>query len=258
MINTKEQIMTLLNKEARLDNRKLDEYRKPITIETNVSPKAEGSAKVTIGETIVVAGVKMDVGTPYSDNPDQGNLMVNAELLPLSSPDFESGPPSIGSIELARVVDRGIRESKCIDLQKLCIKKEEKVWNIFLDIYPLNNAGNLFDAAALAALAALKDAKIPEYDEKKERVEYGKKTKKNVPLAKIPISCTILKIDDKLIVDPTDEEEKFMDARLTVATLDNGEICALQKGGKASLSLEDIKSMVDIALKKNKELNKLL
>lgn len=258
MITNKSHVMNLLTKDLRLDGRKLEEYRKPITIETNISPKAEGSAKVTMGDTIVIAGVKMDVGEPFPDTQDKGNLMVNAELLPLASPSFESGPPDVFSIELARVVDRGIRESKCVDMEKLCIKEGEKVWNLFVDIYPLNDSGNLYDAAALAALAALKDAKFPEYNEKEGKVVFGTKTKKGVPLTKFPISCTLIKIGNKILVDPNKEEEEIMDSRLTVATLDNGEICALQKGGQYSLSTEDIKNMVEIALKKNIELKKLL
>src|SRR3989344_1210715 len=252
MITNKSHVMNLLAKDLRLDGRKFDEYRKPITIETNISPKAEGSAKVTMGDTIVIAGVKMDVGEPFPDTQDKGNLMVNAELLPLASPDFESGPPDVHSIELARVIDRGIRESKCIDMEKLCIKKGEKVWNVFIDLYPLNDAGNLFDAAGLAALAALKDAKFPEYDEKEGKVKYGTKTKKSLPLTKLPISCTLVKIGDKIIVDPNIEEEKAMDARLTIATLENSEICALQKGGNFSLSIDEIKSMIDIAIEKGR------
>lgn len=258
MIATKDYVTTLLSKDLRSDNRKLEEYRKPITIETNISPKSEGSAKVTIGDTIVIAGIKMDIGEPFPDTQEQGNLMVNAELLPLSSPDFESGPPDVHSIELARVIDRGIRESKCIDMKKLCIKKGEKVWNVFIDLYPINDSGNLFDAAGLAALAALKDAKFPECDEKEGKVIFGTKTKKNLPLTKLPISCTLFKIGDKIIVDPSLEEEKSMDARLTIATLENNELCALQKGGNSPLTTEEIKKMIEIAIEKGKELRKLL
>ena len=115
----KDHIISLLAKDMREDGRKLTEYRKPIKIEYGISPKsAEGSSRVMIGDTEVVAGVKLEVGKPFPDTPDDGVLMVNAELLPLSNPDFESGPPSIASIELARVVDRGIRESHMIDTEK--------------------------------------------------------------------------------------------------------------------------------------------
>jgi len=254
----KNYIESLLNKEKRTDLRKLDEYRQPITVEYGISAKsADGSAKVTIGETIVVAGVKFGVDKPYPDNPDEGTIIVNAELLPLSAPEFEPGPPDIYAIELSRVVDRAIRESKAIDFKKLCITAKEKCWILFIDIYPINNAGNLFDAAGLAALAALQDARFPKYDEAKETVIY-EKSERPIELLKMPISCTILKIGKKMIVDPTIEEEKAMDARLTVATIDKDTICAMQKGGAISLSIDEVKAMVDIAFSKREELLKHL
>ncbi|PIZ53690.1 RNA-binding protein, partial [Candidatus Woesearchaeota archaeon CG_4_10_14_0_2_um_filter_33_10] len=122
-------ILNFLEKGIRFDGRKLDEYRQ-IKVEKGFSENAEGSARVTIGDTIVFAGVKLSVGEPYPDTPNEGTMMINAELMPLSNPDFEPGPPAIQAIELARVVDRGIRESGTIDTKKLCIKKEEKVWSI--------------------------------------------------------------------------------------------------------------------------------
>ncbi|MBS3108697.1 exosome complex protein Rrp42 [Candidatus Woesearchaeota archaeon] len=255
----KSYIESLLSKGVRADLRKLDEYRKPINVEYGISAKsAEGSAKITMGDTVIVAGVKFGVDKPYPDNPDEGSIVVNVELLPLSSPDFESGPPDVDAIELARVVDRAVRESKAIDFKKLCIKEGEKCWMIFIDIYTINEAGNLFDAANLAALAALQDARYPKYDEKTGVVAYDERTSKPIELLKIPISCTILKIGNNLIVDPDLEEEKAMDARLTVATADDDTICAMQKGGEVPLTTEEVKKIVDIAFKKRPELLKYL
>ncbi|MEM5804572.1 MAG: RNA-binding protein, partial [Candidatus Aenigmatarchaeota archaeon] len=94
---------------VRLDGRSFDQFRE-VSIETNVVTSAEGSARVKIGNSLVLAGVKMDVMEPYPDTPDEGNLVVDAELLPIASPDFEPGPPDEHAIEIARVVDRGIRE----------------------------------------------------------------------------------------------------------------------------------------------------
>ena len=140
-------VKKLLMTEKRFGGRKLDEFRK-IEVEYGVSAKsAEGSARVKIGDTEVIAGIKMEVGVPYPDQPEKGTLMAGVELLPLSSPEFESGPPSIKSIELARVVvDRGIRESDALDLKKLCIKKGEKMWMVIIDNYSINDDGNLADA----------------------------------------------------------------------------------------------------------------
>jgi len=251
-------VTNLLDKEFRLDGRKLDQFR-DIKIEYGVSNKsAEGSALVKVGKTEVVAGIKMEVGTPYPDNPDEGTIIANVELLPLSSSEFESGPPSVKSIELARsVVDRGIRESKAIDFKKLCIKKGEKSWIILIDAYSINDDGNLADAIGLATLAAIKDSKFPKYDEKAEKIDYSEKTKKGIELKESPIPVTVLKIKNKFIVDPTLDEENAMGARLTITTVDDGRICALQKGGDVPLTEDDVEKMVEIATKKGKELRKL-
>lgn len=252
----KNHILKLLSTGTRLDGRKANEYRKPIKVEAGIIKTAEGSAKVTIGETEVIVGVKLEVGTPYPDAPDQGTIIVGAELLPMSNPDFELGPPGIQAIEIARVVDRGIRESKAIDFKELCIEKGEKVWIILIDICTINDAGNLLDAASLAALAAIKNAKFPKYDG--EKVDYKEKTSKKLHVTKDPIGITVCKIGDTFIVDPTTEEEKVIDARLTVVSEKDGTLCAMQKGNDQPLTSEDIMSMIDIGLEKAKELRKVL
>jgi len=189
----------------------------------------------------------MAIEKPFDDTPEDGVLMVNAELLPLSNPEFESGPPSIEAIETARVIDRGIRESKSINTKELCVKKGEKVWTLAIDVVPLNYDGNLIVMGGLAAVAALLNARFPKVKED-GTLDYHEHTDKKVALKNIPIPVTVCKIADLFIVDPTAEEENAIDARLTITSLDDGKICALQKGGVGSLSVEDIKKMVDLAI----------
>jgi exosome complex component RRP42 len=249
----KQHIITYFNQDTRFDGRKLLQYR-DVSIEYGISKNAEGSARVKIGETEVLVGIKMELGTPYSDKPDEGTIIVGAELYPLSNPKFEGGPPDIHAIELARVVDRGIRESKALDFKKLCVEPGKKVWLLVIDICPLNDAGNLFDAASLAAIAALKDARFPEV--KDDVIQYKHLTDKHVELENLPVSITVIKIKDKFLIDPTTEEEEITDARLSVATMEDGVVCALQKGGDAILTEKDIGDMIEIATEKAKELRK--
>ena len=54
-------LLRLAEEKKRIDDRKFDEYR-PIEIEEKVIRMAEGSARVKIGNTMVLAGIKMDVG----------------------------------------------------------------------------------------------------------------------------------------------------------------------------------------------------
>ncbi len=255
---TKERIAAYLEKGKRFDNRELLSYR-DIKIETGISKNSEGSARVKIGKTEVIVGVKLDVLEPYPDSPDGGVLITTTELTPLSSDRFEYGPPRENAIELARLVDRGVRESGLIDFKKLCIKEGEKVWGIFLDIYSVNDDGNLIDAACIGAIAALFDAKMPEYDEEKERVNYGKLTKKTLPLTDIiPITMTFHKINGKIILDPIREEEDASEARITLAiSLYNKKkvVNAMQKGQETALTIEEAEKIFDIAFEKYDELS---
>ena len=254
MKQLKSQIINGLEQDLRFDGRKPLDWRK-IEVEYGISKNAEGSARVKFGDTEVLAGVKLSIGKPYPDTPDEGSLMVDADLSPMSSPDFETGPPDIKAIELARVVDRGIREAKTVDMKKMCIEKGEKCWFVSIDVVTINDGGNLLDACALAGLAALKDTKIPKLED--GVVKYGEPTKDSLPLEKEPIAVTVLKIGKFFIVDPLVEEEDNFDSKLTVTTTD-GTICAMQKGGNGTLSVEDIEKMVDIGIEKAKEIRKHL
>ena len=251
---TEERIREYLKGGNRFDGRKQDEFRE-LTLEKDVSKNAEGSVRVKLGKTEVIVGVKAGVGTPYPDSPDKGNMMVTAELLPLSSKRYELGPPQFPAIELGRVIDRGIRESKVIDFEKLVIEEGEKVWTIFIDIYSINDDGNLLDAAGIGALAALKIAKLPKYDEKEEKILYDEPGE-DIPLTGVnPIAITVHKIGDKLIVDPNQEEEDTAETRLTIGISD-GSISSMQKGEINTMKDEDILKAIDMADKNWKELFK--
>lgn len=243
----------------RADNRRMDEYRN-IRIEKGAIYTADGSARVKMGETEVVAGVKFETGTPFADTPDEGVLMVASEFLPLASPEFESGPPGEDAIEVSRVVDRAIRESKVIDFKKLCITPKEKVWMVYVDVDVLDDDGNLIDATSLAAVAALMTAKIPDLDEEGEIIR-EKKGHKNLEMAGLPLSVTVAKIADKLVVDPDLSETQALDARVTVGTFEKDgqtHLCSMQKGGFVGITQEELERIIDIAIRKGDDLRKML
>jgi len=249
-----EYAVELIERGKRIDSRNFDEFRK-IEIKTNVAGKAEGSAMVKLGETELIAGVKMEIAKPFEDTPNEGVLVVNAEFSPLASPDFESGPPSENAIELARIVDRGIRESKAIKMDELVIEAGEKVWGIFIDIHFINHKGNLIDAAALAAITALLNTRVPKIvDEKIVRKEFERK----LPVEHQPITVSVCKLGNKYILDPLLEEENVLDAKLSVAVMEDDRICALQKQGNKGLEFDEIETMLDLAMEKSKEIRKLI
>lgn len=253
--DTKKHIIESLDKGIRYDGRKKDQLR-DIEIKTGVIETAEGSAYVKCGNTEVLAGVKMTVEKPFPDTPGEGILMVGAELYPMSSSKYESGPPDNKAIEVARVIDRGIRESKSLDNKRLCVTLGEKVWTINVDIAPLNDDGNLIDVGSMAAVAAILSAKFPKYENGK--VDYHVKTQESLPFNKFPVAITVLKLGNHYLIDPTDSEQNALDARLTVTSLEDGTLCAMQKGGDSPLSIEDVDKMTTLAISKAEEIRKLI
>jgi exosome complex component RRP42 len=250
------QIEQFIEKGKRLDERGLHDYRE-IKIEQGLIEKAEGSARVLLGKTEVLVGVKVETGEPFPDTPNEGVMTVNAELVPIASPTFEAGPPNEDSIELARVVDRGIRESKAIDNEKLCIEPGKKVFVVFVDVYVLNHDGNLIDASAIAAMAALLNTKMPNYEIKDGELKI-KQGYCQLPVKSHPVTVTMGKINNTLIVDPGLEEEEVMDSRISMAINEEGHICAVQKGGSGYFTPQQILEASKIAQEKAVEIRKKL
>ncbi|MEA1925036.1 MAG: exosome complex protein Rrp42 [Candidatus Altiarchaeota archaeon] len=245
-------VTSLLKEDRRIDNRKLDEFRK-IKIEKGYSSeKAPGSAFINLGDTKVLVGISMGVGEPYPDRPKSGVMTTNVELRPIASPLFESGPPREKAIEIARVVDRGIRESGAIDVDNLFIE-EGKVWIAFIDIHVLDDRGNILNAAGIAAIAALLDTRLPKYEDGLViRGEWEGK----LPVTCTPVPVTHVKIGDKLVVDPNLDEEYARTTQLTVTTTDA--INAMQKSGIGEFSSEEVDKAIDTSFKKAKEIREIV
>ena len=242
----KDYLYQLMLKGERADGRAFDQYRE-IQVEAGVIRKAEGSALVKLGKTQVMVGVKIQPGEPYPDTPDRGVIITNAELVPLASPRFEPGPPTEVGIELARVVDRGVRESGSVDLEALCIAPGEKVWIIFIDIHVLDDCGNLMDASSLGAIAALMTANVP-------AEQYGLGEDYPLPVKDVPVATTAVEFGGAVMFDPDTDEESVADGRLTVITTADGSICGMQKSWPGPISQDQIYRIVDISCEKAKEI----
>ena len=242
----KDFIYNLLLKGERIDGRTFDQYRE-ISIQRDVIRKAEGSALVKLGSSQVLVGVKMQPGEPFQDTPNKGVIITNAELVPLASPSFEPGPPNEVGIELARLVDRGVRESKAVDLEALCIVPGKQVWIIFIDVHILDDCGNIIDAASLGAIAALMSTKVP-------AARYGLGEDYILPIRDIPIATTAIEFNDVLMFDPGVDEEAIANTRLTIISTMNGNICGSQKSGTGMLKPEQVYRIIDIACEKAKEI----
>jgi len=254
-----ESLINMLKRGLRSDQRDLLSPRN-ITIEVGVIEKANGSALVKLGKTQVLVGIKIEPGKPFPDTPDEGVLQVNSELVPMASPVFEPGPPDENAIELARVIDRSLRDPKAIDLKSLVIRPGEKAWVVWVDVYVLDYDGNYFDASMLGVMAALMNTKLPEYEETEsgELIVHRDKLTTPLKLNKRVVLVTTAKIGDYIVVDPNLDEELIADARLTLAFDEEGNVVGAQKSSIGGYTRSELSRAIEVSRKASQIYFKLL
>ncbi|XP_024047059.1 exosome complex component RRP45A isoform X2 [Citrus clementina] len=176
---------------------------------------------------------------PYRDRPNEGTLSIFTEFSPMADPSFEPGRPSESAVELGRIVDRGLRESRAVDTESLCVLAGKLVWAIRIDLHILDNGGNLVDAANIAALASLLTFRRPECslggEDGLEVIVHPPEEREPLPLIihHLPIAVTFgfFSSESLLVIDPTHHEEAVMMGKMTATLNANGDVCAIQKPG---------------------------
>ncbi|GLU19302.1 hypothetical protein SLE2022_355610 [Rubroshorea leprosula] len=253
-VNEKNFIKTALQSEIRIDGRKPYEYRK-ITI---VFGRDDGSSEVQVGQTRVMGIVTAQLVQPYRDRPNEGTLSIFTEFSPMADPSFEPGRPGESAVELGRIVDRGLRESRAVDTESLCVLAGKLVWAIRIDLHILDNGGNLVDAANIAALAALLTFRRPECslggEDGQQVIVHPPEVREPLPLTlhHLPIAVTFGFFNDEtiLVIDPTHNEEAVMAGRMTATVNANGDICAIQKAGGEGVTQRVIMQCLQLAIAK--------
>lgn len=116
----------------RLDGRNFNDFR---SIDIQFGSEY-GCVIVSLGETKVLAQVSCEITQPRATRPAEGTLFINVNC-------GQEKRSSENLVLLTRNLERALKESRCVDLESLCIKAEEKVWRIRVDLNVLNHEGNL-------------------------------------------------------------------------------------------------------------------
>ncbi|CAH1105303.1 unnamed protein product [Psylliodes chrysocephalus] len=230
----------------RPDGREFNKFR-PILLNVGSIDTADGSAIAKVGNTTVVCGIKAELCKPKPDAPKCGFLVPNLELPPLCSPKFRPGPPSDQAQVLTQLIADIIENSKCIDLNDLCIFQDKLVWCLFVDFVCLDFDGSVVDACIVSLLGALKTAKLPfvEYDPALDNIQVNMEERKHIKVHSTPVSTTFAVFDDKVILkDPTQEEENLCSGILTVVFKDD-ELCCVHKPGGSPLTQEELSQCIE-------------
>lgn len=216
----------------RSDGRTFDELRK-IEAKVGVVKRADGSAMFKIGNTIAIAAVygPRNLYPRFMQEANTGILRCHYNMLAFSGSGERIRPgPSRRNREISLVTEKALLP--VLDLTEY----PGAVVDVFIELIQTDSGTRC--AGICAAAMALADA--------------GLKMKDLVS------AVAVGKIDDKIAVDVTKEEEDYEKgmADMPVAILPRtGDITLLQMDGFAAK--EDIKKMIDTARKACKEIYKV-
>ncbi|KAJ0179509.1 hypothetical protein K1T71_005221 [Dendrolimus kikuchii] len=237
-------IQKIVSEGHRLDGRNYNESRK-----LNITFGSDyGSCIVTLGETKVLAQVTCEVVQPKQIRPNEGILYINVEISPMAAPQFEANRQTDLLVYMNRLLEKCYKDSKCIDLESLCIVVEEKVWSIRVDVKVINHDGNLVECASIATLSSLAHFKRPDITRSGDSVIIHTLSEKDpIPtvLFHYPVCSTFaIYNSDILLSDPnfleesvctssTEEESNINGGLLVVGMNQYKEVCLLDLTGAA-------------------------
>ncbi|XP_045135543.1 exosome complex component RRP45A-like isoform X2 [Portunus trituberculatus] len=219
-----------------------------------------GTTRLAGGCVLQYFKVTCEVVEPRPSRPNEGKLSIAVHLSPMAAPHLEPGRTNDVVDELQQILDRNIKESRCLDLESLCIQAEESVWQLRLDVTVLNHAGNLGDACNLASVAALRHFHRPDVTvEADGRVTvHTLEERQPVPtfMRKVPVCLTYAFFMEgekcHVVMDPTEQEERVMCGRLVVGLNPHGEITSLLFPGRVVMEKQTLLSCIRKAFSKAK------
>lgn len=207
----------------RLDGRKADETRK-IEIEIGVVPNADGSASFSFGDTKAIAAVygPKPMHPQHLQNPEKGVIRCYYDMLSFSVTERKKPGPNRRSQEISKVTEWAL--APVIELDNF----PNTVIDVFIIILQADASTRCagINAAALALAHA------------------------GIPMKELVTSVSVGKIDDKIVIDLSKEEEDYEEGEgatdiATAFLSKSGEVALLQLDGK--IKGEDLKKAIEAA-----------
>jgi len=207
-------------KGLRLDGRKPDELR-PIKIEVGVLSNADGSAYIEQGKNKILAAAfgPKEMHPKHLSLPDRMVLRCRYHMAPFSVQERKSPAPSRREVELSKVIRESLEPSVFVEYYP------RTGVDIFVEV--LQADGGTRCASITAASLALADAGIPMRD--------------------LVVACAAGKVEDKVVLDLMDTEDKVGSADVPLALMPNlNAVTLLQMDG--ILTPEEFEKAVNLAI----------
>jgi exosome complex component RRP41 len=190
-----EKLEKLIDKKGiRSDGRKADELR-PLKIQVGVLSNADGSAYIEHGKNKILAAAfgPREMHPKHLSLPDRMVLRCRYHMAPFSVQERKSPAPSRREVELSKVIKESLEPALFLELYP------RTGVDVFVEV--LQADGGTRCASITAAALAIADA--------------------GVPMRDLVVACAAGKIDDTIVLDLYDAEDKLGVADVPVAYMPN-------------------------------------
>ncbi|XP_074593503.1 uncharacterized protein LOC141849182 [Brevipalpus obovatus] len=241
-----------VNEDKRIDGRGMRDFR-----ELNIGFGLEyGSCIVSLGATKVMCNISYQVVEPKIAKPCEGILNIRLDLSAMMVHNREE------SVEISRLIEKNIRDSKCLDMESLCILAGDKVIQLDADLIALNEDGNVTECCSIALLASLSHYRRPDITIKDgEMIIHSFDEHHPIPLHILHSPyCTSFSFfeNSKFVIDPVQAEEQVCDSHLTVGANLYREITVIHISGKSMIHKDTVLRCCDLAIERSKFLTKFV
>ncbi|KAG1674611.1 hypothetical protein FOA52_001860 [Chlamydomonas sp. UWO 241] len=244
---------------VRLDGRGVADFR-PVEVQLGLIAQANGSARLHVGGTDVLVGVKVETGVPSASRPDEGRVSVTVECSACASPEYEGRGGEAWGTSLAAALETSLCPLASVagygvDLRALSIVSGKQCWNIYVDALVLNDDGNVLCALSLASLAALANTRIPgveivqgeDNDEPEIELDDDMDNATTLELGGVPVIVSVSQVGAASVLDLSLAEEACARAALHVAVDASGRVCGVTKGGAKGVDAQAALAMIEAA-----------
>lgn len=201
-----EKLDKLIDKKGiRGDGRKADELR-PLKLQVGVLPNADGSAYIEHGKNKILAAAfgPREMHPKHLAQADRMVLRCRYHMAPFSVPERKSPAPSRREVELSKVIKESLEPALFLELYP------RTGVDVFVEV--LQADGGTRCASITAAALAIADA--------------------GVPMRDLVVACAAGKVEDTVVLDLYDAEDKLGSADVPVAYMPNlNAITLLQMDG---------------------------
>lgn len=230
-------------------------------LETGIVVHANGSARLRLANSDILATVKAEIDVPLPNRPNEGKLEFFIDCSANATPQFEGRGGEELAMDIANTLQRTFLSPNAFDLKSLCILSRQQCWKLYIDILILECGGNLYDAVSIAVKSAMFNLKLP-------RVSAALMDGGSVDLilsddihdcdrldvTALPLLVTLCKIGEHCVIDPSAEEEECSVVSLVVGVScrggdnEEGVVTNMRTCGAGSLRTETLNQGIDLSV----------